>query len=284
MVRPVGGAEDRALDLGVVGLRLVDLLGILGEELCHRLAEGLAAEEILRDRRKRVGRLRRHAVGDRRSEGGLGGVEGRLQLDPREVEPLGRLVEAVADAILRQPVADVEMRQLENVAERVLVFVAVEPAERHAAVGRDVGLVGLFDERRKCSKEGGPFLFRQVAGIGRHLPLRHAVVHEGELLADARIGEIGAEGGDRELALGRVGVVAVEAGGFEVREHVRGGHWRFAVRRRRRTHGNRRGQHQHALPSHGAAQWRTSVTMWAARITAGASRSPSASESRGAVP
>ena len=291
VIRPVGGAEDRALDAGVVGLRLIDLLRLLGEELCHRLAEGLAAEEVRRDRRERVGRLRRHAVGDRRAEGGLGGVERRLELDPREVETLGRLVEAVAGAVFRQPVADVEIRQEENIAERVLVFAAVEPAERHASVGRDVGPVGLLDEGRQRGKQGGPLVVWQVAGIGRHLSLRHAVVHEGELLADARIGEIGAEGGDRELALGRVGVVAVEAGGFEVREHVRGGHGRTdgigglrgpAEKRRGRAHGQRRSQHHHTLPRPAAVQRRTSVTMWAARITAGASRSPSASESRGA--
>ena len=227
MIRPVGGAEDRALDVGIVGLRLIDLLRLLGEELCHRLAEGLAAEEVRRDRRERVGRLRCYAVGDRRAEGCLGGVERRLKLDPREVETLGRLVEAVAGAVLGEPIADVEIRQKEDIAERVLVFAAVEPAERHAAVGRDVGPVGLLDEGRERGKQRGPLVVWQVAGIGRHLPLCHAVVHEGELLADARIGEIGAEGGDRELALGRVGVVAVEAGGFEVREHVRGGHGRF---------------------------------------------------------
>ena len=295
MIRPVGGAEDRALDVGIVGLRLIDLLRLLGEELCHRLAEGLAAEEVLRDRRECVGRLRCDAVGDRRAEGGLGGVEGGLELNPREVESLGRLVEAVAGAVFRQPVAYVEIRQKENIAERVLVFATVEPAERHASVGLHIGPVGLLDEGRKRGKQHGPLVVWQVAGIGRHLSLRHAVVHEGELLADARIGEIGAESGDREFALGRVGVVAVEAGGFEVREHVRGGHCRFisngglaggllgpAEKRRGRAHGQCRSQHHHTLPRPAAIQRRTSVTMWAARITAGASRSPSASLSRGA--
>ena len=282
VIRPVGGAEDRALDVGIVRLRLVDLLRLLGEELCHRLAEGLAAEEVRRDRRERVGRLRRDTVCDRRAEGGLGGVERGLELDPRKVETLGRLVEAVAGAVLRQPVTDVEIRQEEDVAERLLIFAAVEPAERHASVGLHIGPVGLLDESRERGKKRGPLVVWQVVGIGRHLPLRHAVMHEGELLADARIGEIGAESGDRELALGRVGVVAVEAGGFEVREHVRGGHGSFAGQRRGRACGQRRCQHHHTLPRPAAVHRRTSVTMWAARITAGASRSPSASERRGA--
>ena len=302
VVGPVGGAENRALDLRIVGLGLVDLLGFLGEKPCLRLAERLSPEELRRYGRKHLRRLRCHAFGNRRTQRGVGGVEVGLQLDPGKVEALCRLVEAVPRAVLGQPIADVEVRQPENVAERVLILTAIEAAQGHPAVVRDVGPIGGLDGPRKCRDECRPPVVGQVAGIRRHLPLGNAVVHERKPLSDGTIAEIGADRRNGEPALGGALRVAIEARcrhervwlmlGRRPGRGLRGGH------APRRGHDDREQSDEQAQRHRGASAAavvsaqvfkgpcplhpRTSVTIWAARITAAASRTPSASQSRGA--
>ena len=48
-------------------------------------------------------------------------------------------------AVLRQHVADVEIRQREHVAQVLLVFLAIQPPERPAPVREDFRAVGVVD-------------------------------------------------------------------------------------------------------------------------------------------
>jgi len=63
-------------------------------------------------------------------------------LETRELEPFGRLGKSVAEAVLGEKIGDVEIGKLEKRPQALLELMPVEPAQRHAAVGLNVGSVG----------------------------------------------------------------------------------------------------------------------------------------------
>ena len=293
-VGPVGRAEDAALDgrilqfclakVSLVGAGHGDRLAIAGEE--HRLtvAEGGGGrKQAGGDGSVVVGWPRRLAGGDRLPEGCLGSIEGGRKLDAGEVEALGRLVEAVTDSVLRQPVGDVEQRQGQDVAKGLLILPPVEPAKGNAAGGQN----GLAVSRRECCFEPRqqllPLAIRQFSGIRGHLPVGHPVVHEGKPLAGGGRGQIKADAIEVKPALGRPLGMAVAAGVQHQLSHLC------------RCRGHATGRQHRQGNAQPAASWlspaihlptrycRTSLTMSAARITFGASRRQSASVSRGAI-
>ena len=170
---------------------------LLGEE--HRLAfseGGPLGEEVCGDREKLFRWLRLLAGRDRLKQGRLGGIEIRGELNSREVETLCRLIETVADAVFGQSIGNVERGEGENIAESLFIFNPIEPPQRHATVGEDGGVVGIGQHLRQGRQQGFPLRLGQIAGVWRHLPLRHAVVHKDELFADGRGGEVGEQDGD----------------------------------------------------------------------------------------
>ena len=96
--------------------------------------------------------------GDRRRECPLRGVGVGRQMDGREVEAVGHLVEAGHLAVGRQERRDLQAGQGEQVAERVFIFAPREPPQAGSSAGRDPLAVGHEQLRV------------EPAGHGRDLP------------------------------------------------------------------------------------------------------------------
>jgi hypothetical protein len=122
----------------------------------------------------------------------------------------------MAFAIFGEHVADVEVGQLQEIAEVLLVLVAIQAAEGAAAVAAHFGRVGFVElvaeggEHRRALSGGKGYAW------GRHFALGDAVVEADPAVADGPIGKADGQGGEVEAALGVLGVVAAVAeGGYE---------------------------------------------------------------------
>ena len=161
-----------------------------------------------------AGRLRRplQARRHRQPHGVVGRVHEPRHRQVGDVERLAALVEAVGLAVLGQPVGDLRPRDAEQVAQGVLVLVAVEPPQdRPALAGQGRPLRG--DDRPRQALDEGLLPGRVGPGpaLGRHLAGRHAVVH---LDPDGQVGgilRVERQAGQVEPAFLVLGVVAARA-------------------------------------------------------------------------
>ena len=104
-------------------------------------------------------RCRRHRLPHRV----VGRVHEPRDLDVRDVERLAALVEVIRLAVLGQPVGDLRPRDAEQVAQGVLIFVAIEPAlDRPAFAGQGRPLRG--DDRPRQALDEGLLPGRRRAG------------------------------------------------------------------------------------------------------------------------
>lgn len=134
VVGPGGRTEQGHFQGGVVfyGVELFRVEGLIvaGEEHGFAFAEGdffgeqggADGAELRDGRRPRAG-------GDGLAQGGFSGVEIGQKLDAGHVERVGSFIEAMAFAIFGEHVADVEVGQLQEIAEVLFVLVAIEAAE-----------------------------------------------------------------------------------------------------------------------------------------------------------
>ena len=66
----------------------------------------------------------------------------------------------------------------------------VEPAQRHAAVGLNVGPVSRVDDAAKRRDQLLPRLVGEALRLGGHLPGCHPVMHPHELAADGTVARV----------------------------------------------------------------------------------------------
>lgn len=97
---------------------------------------------------------------------------------------------------------------MEEVAEVLFVFVAVEAAHRAAAVLLGVGEVGLAEQWFELFEEGTVRAGIERCGLGRHFALFDSVVDTNPPVADGAVVEIEAKGGKVEARLGGLPGVA----------------------------------------------------------------------------
>ena len=150
VVRPVSRSKQREFHrrivLQLIELFVVDGLVVLSEE--HRLAFAESApfrKQARRDGPKLCDRRRLRSAGHGLSQRGIRRIEIRRQLHARHVERFGSLVETMTFAIFRQHVANVELRQLQHVAQILLVLVPIQPPQRSAPVSPDIRHVRLVN-------------------------------------------------------------------------------------------------------------------------------------------
>ncbi len=228
----VADGEGRA-EPADVGLR-----GVAEHRICHpvrRRVEDVAGEKpregalvpgvMAGDGRGPPGEIR----GKDLAQGVVGGREVAGQVDVRNVEGGGRLVVAVRLAILGELPANLQPWGRKEVAEGVLVFVAVQAAAQRAALARDALPVGRGDFPAEGAGEVGhrrrvwaPFFG------GRHLARGDAVVDPDPALLVGRVVGFESEGLEVEAALAVDVVVAacavrLEKGGASVRRGRREG-------------------------------------------------------------
>ena len=138
-------------------------------------------------------------VGDRRVERQVRRLQVSLHQERRRVKRLAHVVEAVRRGVRREPLLEVEVHPQE-VAQRVLVLDAVEPAEHRATVA---GRVGAGSDRAKDRLE---FLRLGLLLLpGRHLAATDAVVDQAPAFAGC------GEDVEPQPLLGLLGAVAIDA-------------------------------------------------------------------------
>ena len=152
---------------------------------------------------------------------GLGGIEIGHELHARHVERFGGLVEVVPFAVLRDHVANIEERQLQHVAQVLLVLIAVQPPHRSAAVSDDLSVVRIVDRHRKVLHQLRAPCLRKVFVLRRHLALFDAVVNANPPATGGVIVELERQSNEIESALSGLVVMALEAGPFEERRKRR---------------------------------------------------------------
>ena len=168
----------------------------------------LVASIQLAGRLRRPLEVRRH----RQPHGVVGRVHEPRDLDVGDVERLAALVEVIRLAVLGQPAGDLRPRDAQQVAQGVLVFVAIEPApDRPALAGQFRPLRG--DDRPRQALDEGLLPVGVGPGLapGRHLARLHAIVH---LDPDGQVGGIARvelQAGQVELAFPAHVVVAARA-------------------------------------------------------------------------
>jgi hypothetical protein len=122
----------------------------------------------------------------------------------------------MAFAIFGEHVADVEVGQLQEIAEVLFVLVTIEAAEGAAAVAANVVGVGGVEEACEGSEHGRALGGGERYARGRHFAFGDAVVEADPAVADGPVGKVCGQGGEVEAALGVLGVVAAVAeGGYE---------------------------------------------------------------------
>ena len=147
------------------------------------------------------------------------------QLDVRDVEGFARLVEAMRLGVFRQRLTDVEPRRAQEVAQGVLVFETVEATLHRAAFPADArvfsGLQSLLQLREVTGGGGrvGPRLLH-----GRHFARSDLVVDLHPLGKNLRLGQVGLERRQVEVAFLGLGVVAFHAVLVQQRRDGRVGH------------------------------------------------------------
>ena len=128
----------------------------------------------LASRPRRPGHARRHRL----PQGVVGRVHEPRHLKVGHVERLAAFVEAVGLAVLGQPVGNLRPGDAEQVAQGVLVLLAVEPPQdRSALAGQGRPLRGGDRFRQVCDEVLLPGRVGSGASFGRHLTGRHAVMH-----------------------------------------------------------------------------------------------------------
>jgi len=108
----------------------------------------------------------------------IGHAQVTRHLHMRDVERFAELVVAVRLAVLRQAIFNLHPRHVQEVAQRVFVFIPVEPALHGAAVLRDKRLLGAGQRRGQGRDERVQFRrFRTRSLLRRHLTSLHPVVN-----------------------------------------------------------------------------------------------------------
>ncbi len=205
------GPEDviARLGEGVVDAHLIIAghqpeAGLAVDAAGARLGDGLGLEPAGRPSGLVVGEDRH--VGDR-----LGGGEVLLHQERRQREDVADVVEAVADVVRGEVVGRPEVDP-DEVADRVVVLLAIEPTERDPAGILDRLAARLRDQAFEVLDEPGRFRLRGLRLVVRgHLPLSDGLK---DLLPGLEIlqgGGLGAEGGEVQAALGLLGAVAAHA-------------------------------------------------------------------------
>ena len=133
------------------------------------------------------------------------GIEIAGDLHVRNAESIAHLVEALRDAVGRQQVLHVERRQIEQVAERVLEFNAIEPANAFG-FRRHAGLIGHPSEQGGGFGGVGP-----RPPVGGHLAVVQPLPDTRPCFDDRRIGKIATQTVEPQISLGLVGTVASQA-------------------------------------------------------------------------
>ena len=148
VVRPVRRTKQGQFQCRII-LQFVERLAIhslrvLREEHRFTLTKRRSLRKELRpDRAILHDGWRLSTAGHRLPQRDLRCVEIRHELHARHVEGLGTLVEMLPFAVLRQHVADIELRELQQVTEILLVLVAVQSPHRPATIRDDIGSIGL---------------------------------------------------------------------------------------------------------------------------------------------
>ena len=150
--------------------------------------------------------------GDRRRECPLRGVGVGRQMDGREVEAVGHLVESGHLAVGRQERRDLQPGQGEQVPERVFVFAPREPPQPGPSTGRDPCAVGREQVRVEPAGHGRDLLPARPLEVGRrHLAGSDPVVDPHKRFQDGGIGEIAGNHCQIKAGLGRFARVACVA-------------------------------------------------------------------------
>lgn len=161
--------------------------------------------------------MRRHRLPQRV----IRGVQVARHLHVRNVQRVTDFVEPKGLAILRQRIAHLQPGRVQQIAQRILVLVAIEPPPRSAAFLRNARLLGRgerrcqrFEELFRLPRVGTRFLFR------RHFTGRHAVVHQDPFGKVGRIHELKFQCREIQIPLLRLRVVALDAMFLQERSHV----------------------------------------------------------------
>ncbi len=175
-------------------------------------------------------------------EGVVGGLDVPGEVDVREAEGLGVLVEAVRRAVGRQEGRERGARHVEEVADGVLVLRPGQATERRPSRGREPGVLRV-GQRPIEPAEQGPRLVgrRPLPPFRRHLAGFDAIIDLRPACEVFRVGEVRLERGEVEPAFPRGPVMAAEASGFEDVADRRGHLAREALGRAPRQPGRQAG-------------------------------------------
>ena len=117
----------------------------------------------------------------------------------------------MAFAVVRQPVANVEMRKLQEVAQVLLELDAVQPSYRPTSVCSDLRAVRRRDGTAQSSDHRRPLPVGQVFRLGRHLTFINAIVNQNPAIPYGAILKIKSQRSQVEVTFRGRAVVAINA-------------------------------------------------------------------------
>ena len=180
--------------------------------------------------------------GDGEVEGVVGGLDVLREVDVRDVERVAVLVEAVRRAVGRQDGRRGGARQVEEVADGVLVLRPRQATERRPSRGREPGVLRVGQGPIEPAEEGPRLVERRpLPPFRRHLAGFDAIVDLHPAREALRVGEVRLGRGQVEPAFPRGPVMAAEASGFEDVADRRGHLAREALGRAPRQPGRQAG-------------------------------------------
>ena len=154
VVRPVGRPEQRELHRRIVSQPIkqltFDRLIVFGEE--HRLAfaEGGSFREKARPDGAKLGDWRRlGTTRNRLSQCRIGRIKVGRQLHPRHVERFRRFMEAMPFAVFGEHVANIQLWQLQQIAQVLLELFPIESPYWPTTIDPDVGQVRVVNRPLK---------------------------------------------------------------------------------------------------------------------------------------
>ena len=128
----------------------------------------------------------------------------------------------VALAVLRQHVANVEVRELQHIAEILLILIAIQSAQGSPTVGDHFRVISVIDRSGESVHKLCALLLSYVFRFGRHFPLTDTVMNKNPSLSDSLILEVKRQRSKIKIALRAVLIVALETRLIDERSQLPG--------------------------------------------------------------
>ena len=117
-----------------------------------------------------------HAAGGGLRKSRLGRIQKRHELDPRKIQQRCRLVEMMTDSILRKNLANVQIRQLQEITEVLCELIAINAPHGATTIGHHVSHISVMQQRLERLQHLLALCLGKLLRVRRHFVLADSIV------------------------------------------------------------------------------------------------------------